>query len=66
MNDLDWQHSWAIYEGEVRVILDDTSVAYGTATGDYYAGADNPLMNVRIDGANRWIHPRFVWPKALR
>lgn len=60
----DWNYKWSTYEGEVRVILDDTSVAFGTATGNHHTEADNPLMNVRLDGANIWIHPRYVWPKG--
>ena len=63
MNDLDWQHRWATYEGEVRVVLDDTSFAYGTATGYHHTEADNPLMKVILNGENVWVHPRFVWPK---
>jgi hypothetical protein len=62
MTEMDWNYKWATYEGKVRVILDDTSVAFGTATGDHHTEADNPLMKVRLDGANIWVHPRHVRP----
>lgn len=58
----DWIQNWSKYQGEVRVILDDTSVAYGTATGVHYTEVDNQLMHVILDGAHIWIHPRHVEP----
>ena len=64
MNGLDWQHRWATYEGKVRVVLDDTSIEYGTATGDHHTEADNPLMKVLLNGEIVWTHPRFVRPIA--
>jgi len=63
VNDLDWQHKWATYEGEVRIVLDDMSFAYGTATGDHHTESGYPLMQVIINGEAIWIHPRYVWPK---
>lgn len=63
MNNLDWRHRWATYEGEVIVVLDDASFAYGKATGDHHTEADSPLMKVILNGESAWVHPKYVWPK---
>ena len=53
----DWNVYWTTYTGRVRVVLDDTSVEYGEATGQA------PGMAVALEsGKEVWTHPRYVSP----
>ena len=60
----DWNLHWWHYKGLVRVILDDTSVAYGEATGEALAEQyQEPGMAVILDsGKELWTHPEHVRP----
>ena len=55
-----WNDSWKTYTGRVRIILDDTSVAYGKVTKIY---PKRLLMEILTDDG--WCieaHPQYIWP----
>jgi hypothetical protein len=60
----DWNVFWTTYTGRVRVVLDDTSVEYGEATGEVLAeSGQEPGMAVALEsGKEVWTHPRYVFP----
>ena len=64
----DWNVHWWHYKGLVRVILGDTSIAYGEATGEALAEQyQEPGMAVILDsGKELWTHPEHVWPIEKR
>jgi len=59
-----WNVHWTSYKGPVRVVLPDTSVAYGDTTGDILAEQyQEPGMAVALlSGQKIWVHPGNVWP----
>lgn len=65
---LNWSHSWSSYSGFVRVILDDTSIAYGETTGEILAEQwQIPRMAVLLESGHKtWVHPEHVWPMISR
>ena len=64
----DWNVYWTSYTGRVRVVLHDTSVEYGEASGEILAEQyQAPGMEVSLDsGVTLWIHPQYVQPVDRR
>ena len=64
----DWNVYWTSYDGLVRVILQDTSIAFGYTTGEILSEQyQEPGMGVMLDsGKEVFMHPQYVWPVEYR
>ena len=60
----DWNVYWTTYDGPVRVVLDDRSIAYGLTTGEILCEQyQEPGMGVILEsGEGVFTHPMHVWP----
>lgn len=55
-----WNNTWHTYGGRVRIILSDTSVAYGKVTKVYPKKVRMEILT--DDGWHIESHPQYIWP----
>ena len=60
--ELAWLERWIHYTGRVRVILDDTSVAWGRCIEVSVLPTPRMTLELEGQGGRCVVHPRFVRP----